>query len=175
MFRGLTKNNVFNEAVYKKSIKILNHRNGTNFEDMAILDYKTGKTIVEQYSALNPNKVGLTVEQVQKVLESKGPLVVLHNHPASGRPSWPDIKVLLSYPNITRSVIVGHDGTIYMIYNIKRTVNIENIWNELYNRYVNKSPNKVVAAHKALDDLYAMHLFDYVILGGMSNENARKA
>ena len=44
-----------------------------------------------------------------------GGVIVLHNHPASTRPSWLDLKSVAANEFVKASLVLCHDGAIYTI------------------------------------------------------------
>lgn len=64
----------------------------------------------------NPPKM---VHRSTLISSNKNDVVVIHNHPNSGRPSYSDIKTLFNTKengynsNISSSVVLGHDGSVY--------------------------------------------------------------
>lgn len=158
-YEGLTKHKAVNEILYQESMKILEHRDGTAFEDVVVIDSRTGK-IVESVTEHNEvGKVKITAEQYGKISGYDGKITLLHNHPNSGRPSYTDI-VRLKDSNIDTVVAVGHDGTVYKASNLNPKVDIEKIYNELYNEFKQIVGDDVLSEHYATDALYDMDIFD---------------
>ena len=160
-FESLPLNKAVKENLYTESKKILEHRDGTQHEDLVILDAKTGKEIVSNRSADNNLKTGLTREDYEKVTSHKGKIVLLHNHPGGGRPSIADILTAFKQENVKSSIIVGHDGTVNCISNINRNIDIEKVYQEYYNEYKKLGYEGQHAKIKATDAIYEINLFDY--------------
>ena len=50
-FDGLTAHKAVNESLYKKAAEFLAHRNGMPYEDIAMLDSRTGTVLAENKTA----------------------------------------------------------------------------------------------------------------------------
>lgn len=105
-------NGAVTKNIIKESRKILNHRNGTEYEDLMFIDTRNGKYLVRtDYDAVRramPSKK--MVEMVEKADDYT--IAVLHNHSGSTVPSPADIASLVNRKN-AYGVIIGHDGSIY--------------------------------------------------------------
>ncbi|NRT34538.1 SPP1 gp7 family putative phage head morphogenesis protein [Clostridium beijerinckii] len=160
-FENLPLNKAAKENIYLESKKILEHRDGKPYEDLVVLDARTGKEIVSNRNADNNLKTGLTKADYEKVTNHKGEIVLLHNHPGGGRPSIADILTAFRQGNVKSSIVVGHDGTVNSISNINRNVDIERIYNEYYNEYKQLGYESQHARIKATDDIYEIGVFKY--------------
>ncbi|MEY8435089.1 minor capsid protein [Streptococcus hyointestinalis] len=159
-FENLPFSKNVNENLYKSGLKILEHRDGTNVEDLYILDARTGEEITKNISAQQGYKVGLNNAQYTKVLDNES-IVILHNHPEGGRLSYADIKTLFETPNAKGSVVVGHDGSVFVAHSPNRNISIAEIYGKLYNGYVREYQNKDIAKLRATDRLYEMGIFSH--------------
>lgn len=45
-------------------------------------------------SAIDESKVNLTPEEYKLIKNNDDKVILIHNHPLSGRPSWADIKTI---------------------------------------------------------------------------------
>ena len=153
-FENLSANKQVNEGLYKQAAKILSHRSGTEYEDIAMLDARTGKLLVENNSASGEmkHKCGLTREQHEKLQSSGKQFEILHNHPSSSIPSTADIIGLFNRENAVASTVVCHDGTVYRMEKLKQFDDIDifirkiysDVRFEYYNHSKNAFENKVV-------------------------------
>lgn len=150
------------EKLYIESKKVLEHRDGTEFEDLIILDSKTGYEIVSNRTSNNNLKTGLTMQDYEKVISHNGDIILLHNHPGGGRLSASDIVSAYKQEKVVVSIVAGHDGSIHYIYNINRKVDIERIYSLYYNKYKQLGYGNDHARIKANDELYNLKLFDYI-------------
>ena len=128
----MSANKNVDESLYKQAAKILSHRNGTEYEDIAILDARTGTLLVENASATVKYKCGLTYAQYQKLRESGKEIEILHNHPNSTEPSTADIIGLFKREMARASTIIAHDGTVYRLEKLKQFAEIENLVQDTY-------------------------------------------
>ena len=120
-FEGLTEHKAVNEALYKEAAKILSHRSGTEYEDLTVLDARTGKVLAENKSAAGMRTFQCSLTQAQAdSLEKQGkPFELLHNHPNSSYPSTADIISLFTKKLATGSTVACHNGTLYHITKLK--------------------------------------------------------
>ena len=164
-FEGLTSRKAVNESIYQESMKILEHRDGTDYEDIVALDARTGDVIVKNALSVQKGKTGFTEEQYKALVKREGKVVLLHNHPNGSRPSFTDISSLFENSSfVSGSVAVGHDGSVHLISNPSTQIDkktLDKLWNELYNDAVKDYQDKDLASHYALDDIYKTGLFDY--------------
>lgn len=115
-FRGITDDPKVDDIVCKYSRQILDHRNNTEFEDLVLLDYDTGRFI----SVLNTNDienaVGTYTEEFQIRIDEahkRGKrILAIHNHPNGLPPSADDCSSAFNQ-NYFKGVVIGHNGCIY--------------------------------------------------------------
>ncbi len=167
-YSGIGKNHVVDTSVKNEAISIMNHRDGTSFEDLAYIDNRTGARKFIINDSDTPYGVAHSPE-CDKFLENyDGGLIALHNHPGGSRPSYSDIRLAIGYDyktekivykSIEKSVIAGHNGKVYVIENIAHDETIgkalDKLYNQVYNYYEGMTGNKEYAADKALDAVYA--------------------
>lgn len=161
-FEKLPLSKQVKENLYIESKKILEHRDGTHYEDLVILDSRTGKEIVSNRSTDNNLRTGLSKEDYEKVMSRSGEIILLHNHPGGGRPSIADIMTAFKQENVKASIVVGHDGSVNIISNINRKIDIEKIYNRYYNEYKKIGYESQHARIKATDEIYSIGIFDYI-------------
>ena len=160
-FENLTSHKSTNESVYQEAMKMLEHRDGTDLEDIVILDARTGNVIVKNTLSVRSGQTGLTHEQFEIYQQSSGKKVLLHNHPNGGRLSFTDLKTLFVNDDIKATIAVGHNGMVHIVSNPDRTLDIEKLYESLYNEYKEIYANSELARIYALDDLYDLKIFDY--------------
>lgn len=161
-FNTVTIHKAVNEAIYQKTMDMLEHRDGTEYEDLFALDARTGKVISMNDKSGKVGSTGFTKEQYDKVISNKNNVILVHNHPNSSRPSFADIKTLFNESSVECSVIACHDGTLYIISKPNRKIDIDKIYADLYNKYIDVFGNRDIAKIKATNDLYEMKgLFYY--------------
>lgn len=149
------------QSAYYESKVILEHRDGTNFEDVVAIDSKTGKFIVGNNTYEVPFKSAMTKEEYDKVQNHKGGVVLIHNHAEGVRPSKKDIFTAFQTENVEMSIVPGHDGSIHCVYDINRNIDIDKIFNIVYNTTLEEYKNKDLATIKATDALYRSGAFKY--------------
>ena len=160
-FESLTGHKQADEALYQQSMKMLEHRDGTDREDMVLLDSRTGKVITQNMSSEKSGRTGLTNEQYADYLKYNGAVTIVHNHPNSSRVSFTDIKSMFINDKVDTVIAVGHDGSVYKVYNPNRDFDIEKFEEMVYNRYVNIYQDEKLASIKMTDELYALGVFEY--------------
>lgn len=148
------------DALHKEAIHTLNVTNGTEKEVLTALDARTGE-VLERSKALQDNRAGFTREQFERLKSRNMNIILLHNHPEGGRFSWADIRTAFVHEFIEASVVVGHDGSVRVMRNFDRRVDIEKVYQTLYNSIKNEIPLKSLAENRALDKLYDMGVFAY--------------
>lgn len=160
-FEGLTPYKATNESIYQNATRMLEHRDGTGFEDLVLIDSKTGKKITENISSTSYGKTGLRTEQYNEYLNHDGKIGLIHNHPNSSRLSYKDIKTMFDNDKIDFTVSVGHNGNVHIAYDPDRSIDIDKSWNELYNVLKKDLSNDLLAKHRALDALYESGIFKH--------------
>ena len=157
-FENLTEHKAVNETLYQESMRMLEHRDGTYCEDMIAIDARTGEVIDRFTTSTAAGKVTLTEEEVEKLLSYKSSMILLHNHPSSGRLSHTDIAKLQN-AKIEAVVASGHDGSVYIGSQLKENFNVDEFWKEAYNGYKVLYKDEVLASYHATNDLYALKVF----------------
>jgi hypothetical protein len=95
---------------------MLNHRSGTDFEDMYWFDGDSGKEFASVTDMKIPSVVKYSPDFMKKYQGIKNK-VTIHNHPRSMPPSIGDFES--SYRNgYSLGVIATHDGTVYIYRNV---------------------------------------------------------
>lgn len=111
-FTDITGENKISRSLWENALDILDHRSGTKYEDLAFIDSKTGKSIInksyDKESTASPSK------SMKKMLGDSEPysIIAIHNHPGSSVPSYSDL-VVCRNRKYKYGLVVCHDGTIY--------------------------------------------------------------
>lgn len=158
-FEGLTSHKSTNESIYQEAMRILEHRDGSPHEDMVLIDSRTGKFITGNMGSQLVGKTGLTAAQYAAVEKHNGTITVVHNHPNNSRISFTDIMTMYANPSIDSVVAVCHDGSVQIVYGLNRKVDIEKMWNRVYNDVVDSTHDKTLAEHAATTYLYESKIF----------------
>jgi hypothetical protein len=101
-------------AIAKIERDILTHRDGTEHEDLYLVDARTGRIVDKNTSSTT--LLGTCKTEKMKYLVKKDDgkeYILVHNHPYSSRPSAGDLNSLIDSPKVKYGVIIGHDGTLY--------------------------------------------------------------
>lgn len=92
--------------------RMLRHRSGTEYEDLAYIDSKTGSFMVRD--DYNVKKKVIPSRAMKKMVKSADDytIIAVHNHPTSSVPSLSDL-LSARDKKYKYGIIAGHDGTIY--------------------------------------------------------------
>ncbi len=144
--------------VTKVGRKMLQHRNGTQFEDYYLLDLQTGKIVAISNKATKKKGVVYN-NQITDAFKSgnEGQYVSIHNHPSGYPPSLSDIATLsLKSKNssVGLGLTVGHDGSVYWYTkaNKKMTRNANIMYGKQIRKYVKLGYDEVRSQELALSD-----------------------
>ena len=115
-FKGITDDEATNETLYQKALDILNHRQNTIYEDMHLIDSKTGKVVGSQtHSTATDHSVPYNKSLTSAMEKYPGRLISIHNHATNLPPTGSDF-----YSNFERNylsgVVICHNGDVY-VYN----------------------------------------------------------
>ena len=152
-FRNITKDDKLNELLRDKGINILEHRNGTLYEDLHIINSKTGKVIATQAHSKIPEYVTVNdsiIRAIKKYSED-GNLIGIHNHPRSLPPSGGDFAAAIKR-GYSKGVIVCHDGSVY-VYTTGNKKMTGRLYDMTVEKYEKKGYNTLQAYQKALEEL----------------------
>nr|DAZ07195.1 MAG TPA: minor capsid protein [Caudoviricetes sp.] len=105
------------DSIARVSRQMLQHRNGTPYEDYYLLDAETGRVVALSNKARKRKGVVYN-EQVRKAFEeqSEQSLVSIHNHPSGYPPSLSDLASLQQRSKnntVKYGLTIGHDGSVY--------------------------------------------------------------
>lgn len=141
------------DSLHKEAIYILNKMNGKANEIVSALDVRTGE-ILARSDAEGILKSSFNKKQYEKIILSGKKIVLVHNHPGGGRFSFVDIKTCFKNDMIAASVVIGHDGSVRIIHDFDRSIDIESLYRNLYNDAKEIYPLKSKAEEYALTKLY---------------------
>lgn len=112
-FKNITDNVKVNEQIYKQSKAQLIHRNGTDKEDMCLIDSITGKIAGRQTNSKTDFGVDYN-QSLKNAVLSYPPytLISIHNHPTNNPPTGSDI-VSNGYRKYKLGIVVTHNGKVY--------------------------------------------------------------
>ena len=111
------KTSHLSESIARVSRQMLQHRNGTPFEDYYLLDAETGRIVALSNKAKKTKGVVYN-DQVRKAFKEKPEqsLVSIHNHPSGYPPSLSDFASLQQRSKnntVKYGLTIGHDGSVY--------------------------------------------------------------
>lgn len=111
------KTSHISEPIARVSRQMLQHRNGTPFEDYYLIDAETGRIVALSNKARKTKGVVYN-DQVRKAFKEKPEqsLVSIHNHPSGYPPSLSDFASLQQRSKnntVKYGLIIGHDGSVY--------------------------------------------------------------
>lgn len=101
--------------------KMLRHRSGTDYEDLAFIDSKTGNTMVRDN--YNVKKQVIPSRAMKKMVKEADDytIIAIHNHPTSSVPSLSDL-ISAKDKKYKYGIAAGHDGSIYK-YSVRGDLN----------------------------------------------------
>lgn len=105
------------DSIARVSRQMLQHRNGTPYEDYYLLDAETGRVVALSNKARKRKGVVYN-EQVRKAFKESAEqsLVSIHNHPSGYPPSLSDLASLQQRSKnntVKYGLTIGHDGSVY--------------------------------------------------------------
>ena len=161
------KTSHISEPIARVSRQMLQHRNGTPFEDYYLLNADTGRVVALSNKARKRKGVVYN-DQVRKAFKEspEQSLISIHNHPSGYPPSLSDFASLQQRSKnntVKYGLTIGHDGSVYWY--TKPMKKIKSIDNYLYRnsieKYLRKGYNSVTAQELALMDWSEKYGFDF--------------
>lgn len=159
-FDNITDNADVNRMIYKKSKEMLQHRKGTKFEDMCLIDSDNGKVLAEQVNGTIEDAVTYN-KKMDAVVANANPntIIGLHNHPSSVPPSESDINSALVRRYKT-GVIACHDGRVF-VYTASTNKIPELEYLLRIAKYKKNGYNEIEAQIMALNELKQKYNFEF--------------
>ena len=123
-FNNLGEKKKVTRSIRAKTKEMLRHRSGTNYEDLAYINTKTGKSVINK--SYNRTASAKPSKAMTKLLKDADEYTVVgvHNHPNSTTPSINDIRAAEAR-KYKYGLVAGHNGTICK-YTINGPVNYIN-------------------------------------------------
>lgn len=111
------KTSHLSEPIARVSRQMLQHRNGTPFEDYYLLNADTGRVVALSNKARKRKGVVYN-DQVRRAFkeQSEQSLISIHNHPSGYPPSLSDFASLQQRSKnntVKYGLTIGHDGSVY--------------------------------------------------------------
>ena len=112
-FKGITGNTKIDEQLYKQSKAMLTHRNGTDKEDMCLIDSRTGEIVGRQSNS----KIDFGVDYNNSINNAikdnpSYSLISIHNHPTNNPPTGSDF-VSNGANRYKLGLVVTHSGKVF--------------------------------------------------------------
>lgn len=118
-FKNITENKVVNETLLQCARKAIEHRNGTLYEDMYLINGYTGEIIAQRLDMTAKQGISHNDEIDNAILnahENNVPIIAFHSHPEGFPPSIDDYNAAYDY-GYTLAVVAGHNGQVYIYSN----------------------------------------------------------
>nr|DAR76953.1 MAG TPA: minor capsid protein [Caudoviricetes sp.] len=159
------KTSHLSDSIARVSRQMLQHRNGTPYEDYYLLDAETGRVVALSNKARKRKGVVYN-EQVRKAFKEspEQSFVSIHNHPSGYPPSLSDLASLQQRSKnntVKYGLTIGHDGSVYWYSRPNKRIP-----RSAYEQYVNRIDkfkklgyNESVAQEKTLELL--SEVFDF--------------
>ena len=161
------KTSHLSDSIARVSRQMLQHRNGTPYEDYYLLDAETGRVVALSNKARKRKGVVYN-EQVRNAFKEspEQSLVSIHNHPSGYPPSLSDLASLQQRSKnntVKYGLTIGHDGSVYWYTKpIKKIKPIDNyLYRNSVEKYLRKGYNRVTAQELALTDWSEEYVFDF--------------
>lgn len=141
---------------YTEARRILRDRDGTDGERMSVVSWRDGRLVCDTFgSRAQRAQAGLTLKQYERAASTDGGVVIVHNHPASTRPSWADLKSVAANEFVRASLVLCHDGTVYVVSGTSPQLiaAYEGILDKLRDQLGGTVPDELVKM-RALDEVY---------------------
>lgn len=98
-------------TIYNASKDMLYHRSGTQFEDIAMIVTNGRKYLIRK--DYNHKSQAMPTKKIKElVIKNPKEVIVIHNHPNSSIPSYPDLVNAINY-KYKYGLVISHDGTLY--------------------------------------------------------------
>ena len=153
-FDLLSDSKELNRLVYQLAKKMLDHRAGTEYEDMYWIDLDTLTIVAEELNGETAKEIVYSDKTKKIVADYKNNptkrLLTIHTHPSSFPPSIPDFNA--NFENgYNIGVIICHDGTVFL-YSAEEELN-ENYYNLLVAKKLNQGYNDYEARFITLQEM----------------------
>ena len=161
------KTSHISEPIARVSRQMLQHRNGTPYEDYYLIDAETGRVVALSNKARKRKGVVYN-DQVRNAFKEnpEQSLVSMHNHPSGYPPSLSDFASLQQRSKnntVKYGLTIGHDGSVYWY--TRPNKRIPKIALSKYSHQIEKFKkmgyNEVVAQEKTLEMFSNLFEFEF--------------
>ena len=158
-FDSMDSDKKLQRQYYQVAKKMLNHRSGTNGEDLYFYNTRTKKW----YSSTTGTQAGTPdyTEEIRRALQEseKDEIVSFHNHPLGMPPSAGDLNAALKN-GYQKGYTIGHDGTVFE-YTAPIFIIDEAVYNKRIRLHAEKGDSEFQAQVNALLDLQEFYKFKF--------------
>lgn len=154
-FDSMDSDKKLQRQYYQVAKKMLNHRSGTNGEDLYFYNTRTKKW----YSSTTGTPD--YTEEIRRALQEseKDEIVSFHNHPLGMPPSAGDLNAALKN-GYQKGYTIGHDGTVFE-YTAPIFIIDEAVYNKRISLHAEKGDSEFQAQVNALLDLQEFYKFKF--------------
>lgn len=156
-FDQISTSRELNRLLYQLSKKMLEHRSGTNYEDMYWIDPEKVMVVASELESESEKEIIYKENLIDKIAQYDN-LITVHSHPNSFPPSINDLNSNF-VNNYGIGIVVCHDGKIFLY------SSGQEISNDYYNltvvEYLKSGYNEYEAQILALEELQSK--FDILI------------
>ena len=161
------KTSHLSESIARVSRQMLQHRNGTPFEDYYLLNADTGRVVALSNKARKTKGVVYN-DQVRKAFkeQSEQSLISIHNHPSGYPPSLSDFASLQQRNKnntVKYGLTIGHDGSVYWYSRPNKRIprSAQEQYVNRIDKFKKMGYNESVAQEKTLELLYEVFGFEF--------------
>lgn len=158
-FDSMDSDKKLQRQYYQVAKKMLNHRSGTNGEDLYFYNTRTKKW----YSSTTGTQAGTPdyTEEIRRALQEseKDEIVSFHNHPLGMPPSAGDLNAALKN-GYQKGYTIGHDGTVFE-YTAPIFIIDEAVYNKRISLHAEKGDSEFQAQVNTLLDLQEFYKFKF--------------
>ena len=155
------------DSIARVSRQILQHRNGTPYEDYYLLNVDTGRVIALSNKARKRKGVVYN-DQVRKAFKesSEQSLISIHNHPSGYPPSLSDFASLQQRSKnntVKYGLTIGHDGSVYWYSRPKKRIprSAQEKYVNQIDKFKKLGYNESVAQEKTLEMFSEVFEFEF--------------
>lgn len=139
-FNRITNNTAVNDTLRKYAEAMLTHRNGTDGEDLYIIDSQTGKLLLRKIAGRDALGVEVGKKEVADLKQKHyGKMIGIHNHPTNIPPTGSDFGAA-GYRGYEFGVVVTHSGQVFK-YECGREPFLPNLFDSRVDKYTNPPYN----------------------------------
>lgn len=148
-FNEFTQEPVVNAKIYEKALKMLEHHDGDDYEDLYLINALSGVVEGASTHADRPWETKYTKEILDALRREPQNYISIHNHSNSLPPTGSDIASAFRYKF---GMVFCHNGTIYMYASSKKQVSVK-LFDMIVEKYEKEGYNKIEAGELALNQV----------------------